>query len=176
MKQKFAVKGMTCAACQSHVLKAVTKVKGVNECNVNLLANNMDVTFDENTCSINDIEKAVSKAGYKAIAEGKKDEVVESDHSLRKLIIAFVFLILLMYVSMGHMINLPLPGFIPDNASGFAITQLLLTIPSILIYRNYFISGFKKLFKGPNMDTLIALGSTAALVYGIYAIYMIGYG
>lgn len=176
MKQKFAVKGMTCAACQSHVLKAVNKVKGVNECNVNLLANNMDVTFDENTCSINDIEKAVSKAGYKAIAEGKKDEVVESDHSLRKLIIAFVFLILLMYVSMGHMINLPLPGFISDNASSFAITQLLLTIPSILIYRNYFISGFKKLFKGPNMDTLIALGSTAALVYGIYAIYMIGYG
>ena len=179
MRQKFDVKGMTCAACQAHVDKAVRKVSGVIDCSVNLLANNMFVEYDENTCNVKDITKAVSKAGYKAYVVGEKKEEVtnkEEDHSLRDLIIAFIFLLALMYVSMGHMIALPLPSFIEDSATNFGFTQLILTIPILFIYRRYFISGFKKLFKGPNMDTLIAIGSSAALIYGIYAIYMMGYG
>lgn len=176
MKEKFAVKGMTCAACQAHVDKAVRKVKGVTECNVNLLANNMEVTYDENLCSANDISKAVSKAGYKAIVAGQKVEAKVEDSPLLKLIVAFIFLIVLMYVSMGHMINLPLPSFIASSGTNYAFTQLILTLPIIFIYRNYFISGYKKLFKGPNMDTLIAIGATAALVYGLVAIYVMGVG
>ncbi len=176
MKQKFDVKGMTCAACQAHVLKAVSSVKGVNECNVNLLANNMFVTYDENVCDSKSIIKAVSKAGYKAILPGEKSEKGDKDNALLKLIIAFIFLLVLMYVSMGHMLNLPLPSFINDSAVNYAFTQLLLTLPIVFIYRNYYISGFKKLIKGPNMDTLIAIGSTASLLYGVFAIYMLGYG
>ena len=177
MKQKFAIKGMTCAACQAHVDKAVNNLDGINSCNVNLLSNNMEVDFDESKCDVSKITNAVKKAGYRAIPEGikgKNDD--EKDYSLIKLIIAFIFLILLMYVSMGHMIHLPLPSFINDSAINFAFTQFILTIPNIYIYRNYFISGYKKLFKGPNMDTLIAIGATASLIYGIFAIYMIGYG
>ena len=94
MKEKFAVKGMTCAACQAHVDKAVRKVKGVTECNVNLLANNMEVTYDENLCSANDISKAVSKAGYKAIVAGQKVEAKVEDSPLLKLIVAFIFLLI----------------------------------------------------------------------------------
>ena len=177
MKQKFAIKGMTCAACQAHVDKAVNNLDGISSCNVNLLSNNMEVDFDESKCDVNKIINAVKRAGYKAIPEGLKGKIDdEKDYSLIKLIIAFIFLILLMYVSMGHMIHLPLPSFINDSAINYAFTQFILTIPNIYIYRNYFISGYKKLFKGPNMDTLIAIGATASLVYGIFAIYMIGYG
>ncbi len=176
MKEKYDIKGMTCAACQAHVDKAVRKVKGVKDCTVNLLANNMFVEYDENTCSAKDIIKAVSKAGYKAILEGSKEEKADKNTSLRNLIIAIILLIILMYVSMGHMVGLPLPSFIEDSAINYAFSQFILVLPIVFIYRNYFISGFKKLFKGPNMDSLIALGSTASLVYGIFAIYMIGYG
>ncbi len=177
MKQKFAIKGMTCAACQAHVDKAVNNLDGISSCNVNLLSNNMEVDFDESKCDVNKIINAVKRAGYKAIPEGLKGKIDdEKDYSLIKLIIAFIFLILLMYVSMGHMIHLPLPSFINDSAINYAFTQFILTIPNIYIYRNYFISGYKKLFKGPNMDTLIAIGATASLIYGIFAIYMIGYG
>lgn len=177
MKQKFAIKGMTCAACQAHVDKAVNNLDGISSCNVNLLSNNMEVDFDESKCDVNKIINAVKRAGYKAIPEGLKGKIdEEKDYSLIKLIIAFIFLILLMYVSMGHMIHLPLPSFINDSAINYAFTQFILTIPNIYIYRNYFISGYKKLFKGPNMDTLIAIGATASLIYGIFAIYMIGYG
>ena len=177
MKEKFDVLGMTCAACQAHVDKAVKKVNGVIDCNVNLLANNMVVDYDDKICNSKDIIKAVSKAGYQALLQGVKDKKQETkDYALTKLIVAFIFLLLLMYVSMGHMINLPLPSFINLSATNFAFTQLLLTLPIIFIYRRYFISGYKKLFKSPNMDTLIAIGSSAALVYGIYAIYMLGYG
>ena len=177
MKQKFAIKGMTCAACQAHVDKAVNNLDGISSCNVNLLSNNMEVDFDESKCDVNKIINAVKRAGYKAIPEGLKGKIdEEKDYSLIKLIIAFIFLILLMYVSMGHMIHLPLPSFINDSAINYAFTQFILTIPNIYIYRNYFISGYKKIFKGPNMDTLIAIGATASLIYGIFAIYMIGYG
>ena len=138
---------MTCAACQAHVDKAVNNLDGISSCNVNLLSNNMEVDFDESKCDVNKIINAVKRAGYKAIPEGLKGKIDdEKDYSLIKLIIAFIFLILLMYVSMGHMIHLPLPSFINDSAINYAFTQFILTIPNIYIYRNYFISGYKKLF------------------------------
>lgn len=179
MKQKFNVDGMTCSACSSHVNNAVSKLNGVSSCNVNLLSNSMSVEFDENVCDIETIEKAVDNAGYKAYIN--KESISKSndkDYALTKLIASSIILIILMYVSMSHMFNLPMIDFLSgvNNSIQFAFTQLLLVIPIIYIYRNYYISGYKKLFKGhPNMDTLIALGSTASLIYGIYAIYMMCY-
>ena len=178
-EKKFMVEGMTCASCQAHVQNAVEKLDGIKEVNVNLLSNSMVVNFDDNTISINEIENAVQKAGYKAyLGEEKLVSIDKNNNKLRDLIISFILLIVLMYVSMGHMVGLPLPSFLsgPENALSFAFTQFLLTLPIIYIYRNYYISGIKKLFKSPNMDSLIAIGSIASLVYGIFAIYMIGYG
>jgi len=188
MKKIFDVKGMTCASCQAHVDNAVRKIKGVKDVNVSLLNNTMEVDYDEKCVDDQDIENAVKKAGYKAFSQDKKGNKgvnENNDYSLLKLIIAITFLILLMYVSMGHMINLPMPKFLKistheemiKNSLIFAFTQFLLTLPSIFIYRNYFINGYKRLFKlSPNMDSLIALGSSASLIYGVIAIFMIGYG
>lgn len=181
MRKHFNIEGMTCAACQSHIDKAVNKLEGVNEVNVNLLANTMDVSFDDALCDADKIMEAVSKAGYKAILPGQSNmklEVKTIQQPLVKLLIALGFMLVLMYVSMGHMMHLPLPPFLDgsENALAFAFTQFLLTIPVCLLYKNYFINGFKRLFKGPNMDSLIAIGATASLIYGVFAIYMIGYG
>ena len=184
MKEKFNVKGMTCAACEAHVDQAVNKLDGVKSCNVNLLTNSMEVEFDENKLTVSNIEEAVKKAGYEARSVNNKGNNVlikskEKDYSLIKLIISFIFLLILMYVSMGHMFNFPLPSFLVgvENALVLAFTQLLLTIPSIIIYPNYFKNGFKRLFKlSPNMDSLIAIGAGASLIYGIYAIFMMSYG
>ncbi len=179
MKDKFLVEGMTCAACQSHVQNAVSKVDGVINVNVNLLSNSMEVEWDEKTCSVLIIEEAVKKAGYKATLFKNKKEGKKKDKKLIELIISFIFLLILMYLSMGHMINLSLPSFLSglDNAMWHALSQLLCVIPIIIIYRRYYISGFTKLFKGkPNMDSLIALGSCASLIYGIVAIVRIAMG
>lgn len=179
MRHKFNVEGMTCSACQAHVQKAVSKLNGVINANVNLLTNSMEVDFDENVCSINDIEQAVLNAGYKAYIYQKTSKNKKKDIDLIKLIISFFFLLLLMYVSMGYMINLPLPSFLEgvENSVYFALTQLLLAVPVIIIYRRFYISGFKKLIKrAPNMDTLIALGSSASLFYGIFSIIMMSVG
>lgn len=180
MKQKFKVTGMTCSACQSHVDKSVRKLDGVIDVNVNLLSNSMEVEFDNDKCNAGIICNAVINAGYVAsTSDGKPVTAKEKNTALRDLILSFILLIGLMYVSMGHMINLPLPSFLVghNNALGFAFTQFLIVLPILYIYRRYYISGYKKLFKGnPNMDSLIALGSTASMIYGIFAIYMIGYG
>lgn len=177
IKEKYIVEGMTCAACSAHVDKAVNSLDGIISCTVNLLSNNMEVEYDEAKCSSSDIIMSVTKAGYKAyLPNAKKEIIVEKDHKLTKLISAFIILILLMYVSMGHMVNLPLPNFL-DNPINFAFTQFILTLPILYIYRNYFISGYKKLWKrNPNMDSLISLGATASVLYGVIAIYMMGYG
>lgn len=180
MKKKFNVEGMTCSACQSHVQKSVEKLVGINSVNVNLLNNSMDVDFNEAVCNVSRIEDAVKKAGYNAYIPGDAKVVKkEKNHQLRDLIVAFIILFVLMYVAMGHMINLPLPPFLTgvENSLAYAFTQFLLALPIVYIYRRYYISGFKKLInRTPNMDTLIALGSTSALIYGIISIYMIGYG
>ena len=194
MKEKFDVTGMTCSACSSRVEKCVSKLEGVEEVSVNLLTNSMQVEFNDAVIQEQGIIEAVVHAGYGASVQGKKensygkqkeqkagtDPVKEHMAYMKKRTIwSFIFLIPLMYVSMGHMIGLPLPGFLHGtvNAVGFAMTQFLLCIPVIYINRAYYTKGFGTLFHGaPNMDTLIAVGSTASLVYGIFAIYRMGYG
>lgn len=181
MKKKFNVSGMTCASCQSHVEKAVRKLDGVSDVYVNLLQNNMDVTFDEKICSISKIEEAVEKAGYKAtLPEERGVSNKNKDYSLFKLIFCIVDLLVLMYFSMGNMMwGWPSPKVFDmhQNPMGFALVQFILVLPICYIYRNYFISGFKKLFKlSPNMDSLIAVGATFSLAYGIYCLFMISLG
>lgn len=183
MKQNFNVTGMTCSACSAHVDKSVRKLQGVCEVNVNLLKNSMTVEYDEELTNDSEIISAVVSGGYGATVTGQK-QVTETktdteEKSVKsRLIISFALLIPLMYISMGHMWGLPFLGVFDkmENALAFAFTQFLLTIPIIFVNRKYFTVGFKTLFKGsPNMDTLIAIGSGASLIYGIFAIYMIGY-
>ena len=193
MKQKFDVTGMTCSACSSRVEKCVRGLDGVQDVSVNLLTNSMQAEFDEKVISQDAIIDAVEHAGYGASVQGgygaaqaqsvsrEKENPVEKQQKNMKsrLIWSFVFLIPLMYVSMGHMAGLPLPGFLTgtEDAVGFALTQLLLCVPVVVINRAYFIKGFSTLLHGaPNMDTLISVGSTASLVYGIFAIYRMGHG
>lgn len=189
MKQKFDVIGMTCSSCSSHVDKSVKKLNGINDVNVNLLQNTMVVDFDENKIQNEDIIKAVIDGGYNAKIKGeqknitpnKSNETIADEISQMKyrMLVSFGFLIPLMYISMGHMMGFPLPKFFhgSQNALTFAFTQLLLTLPILYVNKKYYKVGFKTLFKGsPNMDSLIAIGSSAAVFYGIFAIYNIGYG
>ena len=182
MKQKYDVMGMTCSACSAHVDKAVRHLDGVQDVNVNLLSNCMVVDYDENKVNDAMIQKAVEDARYKAALETqsvqaqKQEETV--DHKKKSLILSFVFLIPLFYISMGHMMGAPLPSFLvgESNMMVFALTQLFLTLPVMYINRGYFQRGFKSLWhRSPNMDTLIAMGSLAAAIYSIYAIFMMGY-
>ena len=185
MKSKFNVFNMTCSACSAHVESAVSKLNGVKSVQVNLLTNSMVVEFDENILDISGIIKTVEDAGYGAESadngqesKEKENDATQKNHKdkLKSLIASIIFLILLMYVSMGHMINLPLPEFL-QSPFPFAFTQFLLTLPVIIINSHYYKNGFSRLIKlAPNMDSLIALGSSAGLVYGIFAIYMISYG
>lgn len=194
-KVKFDVQGMTCSSCSSHVERAVNKLNGIKNVNVNLLSNNMIVEYDEQKIDNNEIIHAVVQAGYNAsLSEkkekknNKKDKNKENIKSMKKrFIISLCFLIPLMYVSMHHMLyewfKLPVPEFIKnifhgtENSINYSFTQFILLLPIIYVNRNYFIVGFKRLFKGtPNMDSLIAIGASAATIYGIFAIYMIGYG
>ena len=176
---KFDIDGMTCSSCSAHVDRAVRKLNGVKDVNVNLLSNNMMVNYDEKQITNDDIIKAVIEAGYNAIlsSEEKLKEKNEDKISSmkRRLVISICFLIPLMYIAMHHM--LPTPKFIEDifsNPLVFAFTQVVLLIPIVWLNRNYFIVGFKRLFKlSPNMDSLIAIGSSSAIIYGIYAIYKI---
>lgn len=204
MKEKFDVTGMTCSACSSRVEKCVSKLEGVDEVSVNLLTNSMQVKYDEKIIKEQGIIDAVVHAGYGASpaendngfgssvlaehsegntgspGENRKNPVQEHlEYMKKRTFWSFVFLIPLMYVSMGHMIGVPLPGFLHGtvNAVAFAMTQFLLCLPVLYINRKYFTKGFSTLFHGaPNMDTLIAVGSAASLVYGVFAIYRMGYG
>lgn len=173
MNKKYSVLGMSCAACQAHVQRAVSNLKGVKKVNVNLLSNSMIVDFDESLVNDSIIFKTVKNAGYSA--KLFKQEKEKKDNSqLIKLVVSFVLLILVMYVSMGHMISLPLPAIMHHNALVFALTQLVLIIPIVIMYFHYFVSGYKKLFKlSPSMDSLIAISATASLIYGVVAIVMI---
>ncbi len=181
MKNKFCIEGMTCSACASHVDNATRKLDGVKEVNVNLLSNTMEVEYDEKHCSVDVIIDAVKKAGYGAYLGNKvqEEKTKKINLELIKLIICGILLVILMYITMGHMINLELPSFLKgrSNALYYAVTQLILVIPILMIYRRFFVSGYQKLFnKAPNMDSLIAVSATASIVYGLYAIVMIGYG
>ncbi len=202
LKQKYKVSGMSCSACVSHVEKAVNKIDGVKNVSVNLLTNSMVVEYDDKKIQSDDITKVVDEAGYSAevwsenqtikVDENKQDSDKISNDTERKsmifrLKVSIICLIPLMYISMHHMFyewfGLPVPGFIKssfhgdENAIAYAFAQFLLLLPILYVNRKYFTNGFKSLVKGaPNMDTLIALGAGASVVYGIIAIFRIGYG
>lgn len=185
MKKSFDVFGMTCSACSSRVEKGVSKLKGVKEVQVNLLTNSMSVDFDENIISEKDIIDNVTSIGYSARIKGKenKDSTNKQDDESKKLknrvIVSALFAIPLLYICMGHMFGYWIPPIFhgSKNSLIFAFTQFLLILPIVFVNFKYFTVGFKNLFKGsPNMDSLIAIGSSSAIIYGIIAIYNIGYG
>ena len=200
VKQKYDVTGMTCSACSAHVEKAVRKVAGVQDVTVNLLTNSMVVSSDAPLMP-SAVVDAVKDAGYGASPAGAgsaqaaqnqgaaagaakgaprvNPAAAEMANMKTRLWVSFLFLIPLMYISMGSMVGLPLPGFLAghENSVAFGMAQFLLTLPVAYVNRKYFQVGFKTLLHGsPNMDSLIAIGSTAALVYGVFAIVRMGYG
>lgn len=179
MMKKFNVTGMSCAACSSRVEKAVSKVAGVQSCSVSLLTNSMGV---EGSASEESIIAAVEKAGYGAsVADAEKKQSAETDQLkdkdtpvlMHRLIASVGFLVVLMYISMGHMMwGWPLPAFFADNHIAMGLAQLLLCVIIMVINQKFFISGFKGLIhRSPNMDTLVALGSGASFVYSVYALF-----
>lgn len=189
--EKFDVTGMTCSACVAHIEKSVSKLEGVKAVNVNLLTNSMIVSFDELQLTPNIIEDSVEDAGYSAHLhdaglymesnpESRIDYILEEKKEMKKHFwISFAFLVPLMYLTMGHMMGLPLPPSLHtvEYAFLYAFLQLWLLLPIIYNNRKYFINGFKSLFRlSPNMDSLIALGSTAATVYGLYSLFRIYMG
>ncbi len=187
---RFQVRGMSCAACAATIEKDVNALAGVHKAEVNLLANGMRVEFDEAVLNENDIIATVQKAGYEASFPQKDEEHIVKQNAKtsnesseitamkHRLIGSILFLIPLMYLSMGHMVGLAPPAFLSgvENAANFTLTQFLLTLPIVLLNSKYFTSGFKALVRRhPNMDSLVALGSFSALAYGIFALYRIGY-
>ncbi len=188
MQEKYHVTGMNCSACSAHVEKAVAKLNGVEQVAVNLLQNSMLVEYDEQSLSSKDIIAAVEQGGYGAfVAAAAKQKAIEPQvnpllseiAALKTRLIASVcFLLPLMYLAMGHMWSWPLPAVFLGavNAMVFALSQFLLTLPILIINRQFFISGSKGLRRrAPNMDSLVALGAGAAVVYGIIVLFQIGY-
>lgn len=186
MKQKFDVTGMTCSACSAHVEKSVNHLNGVQSVAVNLLQNSMMVEYDEGEVGDDEIITAVKEGGYGAFVHGATPKEAENGNLAEKelksmkhrLIWSFLFLVPLFYISMGHMMGFPLPSILlgHENTMIFALTQFILTMPILFINRKYFDVGFKSLWnRSPNMDSLIALGATAAVVYSLASIYRMSY-
>ena len=196
--EKYSITGMSCSACSSRVEKSERKLKGVEKVSVNLLTNSMQITYDESIISSADIVKTAEKEGYGASLvqetgnsekslEPQKIAMDEISNMKKRLFWSFVFLVPMMYVSMHRMLSnilgISVPSFMlfafggSENALVFAFTQFLLVLPIMYLNRVYYQIGFKTLFRGaPNMDSLIAVGSGAAAVYGVFAIFRIGYG
>ena len=174
--QKYDITGMSCAACSARVQNAVSKVEGVENCQVNLLTNSMTVEGDTDT---EKIIAAVTASGYGARLQGekqesKKDGVSEFDRQAKLLKTRFFwslgFLIALMYISMGHMISLPLPSALAENHAATGLTELLLSAVVMIINGKFFLSGVKgALHLAPNMDTLVSLGSFSAFTFSVAA-------
>ena len=187
MKQRFDVTGMTCSACSAHVEKSVSKLEGVQSVQVNLLQNSMVVEYDEHTLDNAAIIGAVKAGGYGASVEGEKaaaptskPQAASADARVMKqrLIVSFVFLIPLFYISMGHMMGLPLPSVLTghENTMVFGLAQLTLVVPILVANIRYFKTGFTMLWKrSPNMDSLIAMGSSAAFLYSLYTLFRMAY-
>jgi heavy metal translocating P-type ATPase len=186
--EKFDITGMTCSACVSHVEKSVRKLDGVSDVNVNLLTNSMAVEFEDSTLSADKIIESVQDAGYDAFVKTqtqdteapKIDYAAKEQNELKqRVIISFAFLIPLLYIAMGPMAGLPIPSFFigGENALIFAFTQFLLALPIYIVNSKFFTNGFRTLKQlSPTMDSLVAIGSGAALFYGIFAIYRISFG
>lgn len=193
-KEQFNVTGMTCAACSARVEKAVGKLPGVDKIAVNLLKNSMVVEYDETALDTQKIIGAVTEAGYgaslkEAVQQCKASKSMQASANdiarqeyeavKKRLKLSLVFAVPLSYISMGHMMGWPLPEVFlgVENAMIFSLTLLLLVIPVVFINFKFFRVGFKTLFAAsPNMDSLIAIGASASLVYGVYALYKIAYG
>lgn len=189
-KELFDITGMTCSACSTRVEKAVSRLDGVRTANVNLLKNSLDVSYDRTVIGPEQIVAAVQRIGYGASLHDEPGQTgresgpsrhdkenLELREMKRRLFVSILFSVPLFYLSMGHMFHWPLPGFFlgEANAVTYAFTQLLLLVPVLFVNDSYFRRGFKSLLAGsPNMDSLIAIGSGAATVFGIYAIYRIG--
>ncbi|MDR2442711.1 MAG: heavy metal translocating P-type ATPase [Deltaproteobacteria bacterium] len=186
-RERFDISGMSCAACAARIEKVVSAIDGVKTAQVNLLKNSMEAVFDEKLTGVQNIVNAVSKAGYGASKTGAEalltnpDKAAEDEEKkmLLRLRVSIVFTIPLFYLAMGHMLNWPMPAIFKgdDNLMITALTQFLLLIPVIVINFKYYRSGFKALWGlGPNMDSLIAIGSGAAALYGIIGLYLMAYG
>lgn len=189
MEQKFDVTGMTCSACSAAVEKSVKKIEGISSVNVSLMTNSMTIAYDSDVPEETVIE-AVKKAGYGAQVHKKTGErraavssvnpIEEELKEMRyRVKVSFIFLIPLMYIAMGDMVGLPIPSWLlgTENAVSFAFIQMLLSLPIVYVNMKYYKVGFKALWlRAPNMDSLIAIGSSAAFLYGIYAIFRTGYG
>ena len=184
MTEQFAVTGMTCAACSAHVEKAVSRLSGVQSAPVNLMLGSMTVTYDETTVTESDIIAAVKAAGYGASPASQTDQGQlrrDQDAALRRrkkhLIWSVVFLVPLFYLSMGHMMGLPLPQVLHTHPLLLACLQLALVIPILILNRNYFTVGFSRLVKlSPNMDSLVAVGAAAGLVYSLIEMGLLAAG
>ncbi|HHW69857.1 MAG TPA: copper-translocating P-type ATPase [Clostridiales bacterium] len=181
------IEGMTCAACSRAVEKTIEKLDGVSQVSVNLATNKAKVEYDPNKVRISQIKDAIIKAGYKPLdieTEGQVNtERVRHERSIRtmktKLTISLIFAIPLLYISMGHMIGLPIPKIIDpkEHAMSFALVQFLLTLPIVIAGYEFYTIGFSALFRrNPNMDSLVAIGTSSALIYSIYSMFMIGEG
>ena len=196
-QEKFDVGGMTCASCQAHVDRAVSKLDGVNSVAVNLLSGSMAVEFDENVVSINDICAAVDRAGYSAAPAAGSEGASTGSNTVaspavrrtsptkkleaaaaamkRRLIVSIVFLIPLFYIGMGHMLSWPLPAVFTDHTHSMtlALTELVLLVPIVYVNDAYFKNGFKSLVHGaPTMDALIAIGATASIAWSVFAMFV----
>ena len=194
VKERYDVEGMTCAACENAVTRAVAKLDGVEEVRVSLMTNAMDVAYDRQKMSARQIEKAVQDAGYDAHLKPKKSErtagkssaqpeqspfAKQAEDMRQRLRISVPFLLALLYVAMGPMIALPLPKALSgmEGSANFALLQFLLVLPIAFANRIYFTHGFRSLWKRqPNMDSLIAVGAAAGLIYGVFALFQISYG
>ena len=189
-KVSFDVTGMTCSACSARIERTLSKLGGIDEVSVNLLTNNMRVTFDDASINTRQIIEKVLDIGYGASltpdasagslpVKPVDTAVSEAEQIKSRLIVSAIFTVPLFYISMGEMVSWPLPAFLTgmENAMVYALTLLLLTIPVVFAGRKYFQIGFKNIFQlAPNMDSLIAIGSGAALTYGVYALYRIAWG
>ena len=181
----YAIDGMTCASCAQVVEKVVNKLPGVVKASVNLATEKMFVDFDPSILNVSDITKAVADAGYSATEEFDSTDNVDKDREKKqqhikqmwkRFWLSAIFAVPLLYIAMGHMVGLPLPSVINpmSNATNFALVQLVLTIPILYLGRSFFTVGFKALFKGhPNMDSLVALGTSAAIIYSVYGTIMV---
>ena len=193
--EKYNVTGMTCAACQANVTRCVQKLEGVQDVNVSLLANQMTVVYDEGKLDSANIEHAVQEIGYGASSleqtgtksggfrsewQRRQDQAEESRVEMKKrLISSVVLLVPLMYIAMGGMMSLPMPGFLTgmENTLVNALAQVCITVPILIINKHFYTNGFKALLhRAPNMDSLVAIGSGASLVYGLFAMFRMAYG
>ncbi len=195
--EKYQVTGMTCAACQANVTRCVQKLPGVEDVNVSLLANQMTVSYDENQVNPETIVQAVEHIGYGASSleavqaqekgggfrsewQSRQAQAEENQQGMkRRLITSIALLVPLMYIAMGSMVGLPVPGVLVgmENSLVSALAQLVLTVPILFINRHFYQNGLKALaHRAPNMDSLVAIGSGASLVYGLFAMFRMAYG